>query len=125
MRQRVVATGLKRFAGDDKNLKAAFKASEQQTVYLLMAFQHPVGSPVAYNPSIMCLAERVRDLPGIVRGKDYHFHTKKLMESGQMHFAFSKDISSVKLHGIDFDVMDASIKGPVQHWCSRSITRQS
>src|SRR4029434_9778884 len=69
MRQRVAATGVKMVAGDDKNFRAALKASEQQTVHLLMAFQHPVGSPVAYNPSIMCMAERVRDMPGIVDRK--------------------------------------------------------
>jgi hypothetical protein len=108
MRQRVAATGVKMVAGDDKNFRAALKASEQQTVHLLMAFQHPVGSPVAYNPSIMCMAERVRDMPGIVRGKDYHFHVKKLMESGQMKFQFPKDISTEKLDGIDFDVMHVS-----------------
>jgi len=109
MRQRVAATGVKMVAGDDRNFRAVLKASEQQTVYFLMAFQHPVGSPVAYNPSIMCLAERVRDMPGIVRGTDYHFHAKKLMESGQMKFQFPKDISTAKLDGIDFDVMHVSM----------------
>ncbi|MBI1178325.1 hypothetical protein GC207_12890 [bacterium] len=114
MRQRVAEKGVKMIAGDDKNFKAALKASEQQTVYLLMAFQHPLGSPVAYNPSIMCLAERVRDMPGIVRGKDYLFHAKQLMESGQMKVQFPKDASIAKLGGVDFDVMQTLMTvGPI------------
>jgi hypothetical protein len=109
MRQQMVAAGAKIVAGDDKNLRAVLKASEQQTVYLLMASQHPVGSPVAFNPSFMCVAERVRHLPGIVRGSDYHFHTKKLLESSQMNVQFSEDISTVNLDGVDFDVMHVSM----------------
>jgi len=122
IRQRVAATGVKMIAGDDKNFRAALKASEQQTVDLLMAFQHPLGSPVAYNPSITCVAERVRDMPGIVRGKDYLFHAKKLMESGQMKLQFPKDISTAKLDGVDFDVMQVLMTvGPltVQQKCQR------
>ena len=109
MRQRVAAAGLKMAAGDDKTFRAVLKASEQQSVYLLMAFQHPPGSSVAFNPSIICVAERVRDVPGIVRGRDYLFHLKKLMESSQVKLQFPKDISTEKFNGIDFDVMHVSM----------------
>lgn len=109
IRQRLAATGMKMIAGEDRSYKALLKASEQQAVYLLVAYRHPLGTPVPYNPSIMCIAERVRDLPGIERGKDYLFHAKKLMESGQMEFEFPKEISTERLAGIDFDVMHVSM----------------
>lgn len=114
MRQRLAETGTKMLAGENTGLKAVLKASEQQTINLFATFQHPVGTPVPFNPSIMCVAERVRDLPGIKRGKDYHFHAKKLMKSGQIEFEFPKEISSEQLDGIDFDVLHVSMTiGPL------------
>ncbi len=109
MRQRLAETGTKMVAGEDKGMKAILKASELRTVNLLAAFKHPVGTPVPFNPSIACAAERVHDMPGIKRGKDYHFHAKKLMESGQVKFEFPKEISTEKLGGVDFDVMHVSM----------------
>jgi hypothetical protein len=107
MSQRLAEIGRKTLAGEDKGIKALFKASEQQSINLLTAFKYPVGTPVPFNPMIACVAERVRELPGIKCGKDYHYHAKKLMESGQMKFEFPKEISAEKLGGIDFDVMHA------------------
>src|SRR5436190_15500005 len=78
-RQQLAEKGTKMLTGDDKGMKAMLKASELQTITLLAAFQHPVGTPVAFNPSITSVAERVRDLPGIKQGKDYLFHAKKLL----------------------------------------------
>ena len=109
MRQRLTEAGTKVLVGEDKGMKAALKASEQQTISLLTAFQHPVGTPVDFNPSIICVAERVRHLPGLKRGRDYHFHAKKLLQGGQVKFDFSKEISTEKLGGIDFDVMHVSM----------------
>ena len=44
-------------------------------------------------------------MPGIKRGKDYHFHSRRLLESGQMDISFPRDISSEELGGANFDVM--------------------
>src|SRR5262245_16092234 len=60
MRQKLVQTGTKMMFDGDKRMKTALKLSEQQTVNLLAAFKHPIGTPVPFNPSIMCVAERVR-----------------------------------------------------------------
>jgi hypothetical protein len=110
MRQRLSDTGNKLLAGNDKSMKAVLKASEQQSINLLAAFQHPIGSPVPFNPSIMCTAVRVRNLPGIKHGKDYLYQARKLMESGQMKFEFPKEITTEKLGGVDFDVMHVTMK---------------
>jgi len=104
-RQKLMDLGRKMVEGDDKNLKAVIKASEMQTVNLFAAFKHPIGTPVPYNPNIMCLAERVSHMPGIKRGKDYHFHSKRLLESSQMKVSFPKEVSTEELGGHNFDVM--------------------
>jgi hypothetical protein len=97
--------GEKVISEDDKNLKAAMAASELQTVRLFAAFQHPLGSPVPFNPNLMCMAERVRHMPGIKRGKDYHFHIRKLLESSKLNVKFPKEIYTETFDGIDFDVL--------------------
>jgi hypothetical protein len=103
--QRLMEKGTKMMMGDDKNMKAIIKASEQQTVNLITAFQFPIGSPVPFNPSVISVAERIRGLPGVTRGKDYHYHARKLLETSQMRVTFPKEITTEKLGGTDFDVM--------------------
>jgi len=98
--------------GDDKNLEAIVKASELQSVHLLSVFEHPLGTPVPYNLSISCIAERVSHLPGIRTGEDYHFHAKKLMKSGKIDFSFPKEVYPDKISGVDFYVMSVEITVP-------------
>lgn len=107
--KRLSEAGAGMVAGGDKNMKAVLKASELRTVNLVGIFRHPIGTPVPYNPSIACVAERVGDMPGIKFGKDYHFHAKQLMQSSQTKFDFPKEITTEKLGGIDFDVMHVTI----------------
>ena len=92
-------------AGDDKVLNAALKASELQTVNLIGLFKHPLGAPVDYNPNILCLAERVRHMPGIKTGKDYHFHSKRLFQSTDIGITFPEEVYTEQIGGVDFDVM--------------------
>ncbi len=107
--RRLMKRGTQLIAGDDANLKAMVKASELQTVNLFAVFEHPVGSPVESNPNILSLAEQVRDMPGIKRGKDYFFQVRKMLEAGQMQVEFPKDYYSERLGGVEFDVMELEI----------------
>jgi hypothetical protein len=111
--RRLMKLGGNMLAGDDKNLKSLVKASELKTVNLFAAFKYPMGTPVTFNPSVMALAEKVSQLPGIKRGKDYLFFVRQTLESGQMQVSFPKDIYTERLGGVDFDVMDLelSIRG--------------
>jgi hypothetical protein len=113
--RRLMKLGGKLISGDDKNLQAVLKASELQVVNLFGVFKYAQGSPVTFNPSILSLAENVHQLPGIKRGKDYHFHARKVLESGQMQISFPKDIYTQQLGGVDFDVMETemSVRGMV------------
>jgi hypothetical protein len=107
--QRIMKKGAQMVAGDNGNLKAMVKASELQSVNLFAAFEHPVGSPVEYNPSIMSVAEVVRELPGIKRGKDYLFQAKKVLQTGQIQVSFPKEFYPERLGGVEFDVMESEI----------------
>jgi hypothetical protein len=101
--------GLSMVAGDDKNLNAALKASELQSLNLFGAFKYPRGAPVTNNPAVMAVAENVRQLPGIQRGKDYLFHAKQLLQSGQIAISFPTEIYTERVNGVDFDVMDVEL----------------
>ena len=58
----------------------------------------------------MCTCQNVRDLPGIKRGSDYHFHARQFMEAGQVKFNFTKDIYTKQVGGVDFDVMEMEME---------------
>ncbi len=98
--------GSKIVAGDDKNLKAVMKASDLQSVNLLTCSEKPLGAAIDFNSSIMILAESVKHMPGIKRGSDYHFHSKKLLKQSAMSVSFPRDIYEEKISDKSFDVMD-------------------
>ncbi len=95
--------------GDDQNLRAAVDASKLTTVSLFTAFKHALGSPVLYNPNIVCVAERVRHMPGIREGRDYLFHTRKFLESSQVQVSFPHEITTASMGGQSFDVMQTEM----------------
>ncbi|OQA31392.1 MAG: hypothetical protein BWY57_02373 [Betaproteobacteria bacterium ADurb.Bin341] len=107
--QRISESGGKMIAGDDKNLKLALKASEMRSVNLFGVFRHPLGKPVQFNPNIGCVAEKVSHLPGITKGADYLYHSRKMLEASQIKFTFPNEMSSEKIGGESFDVMHTEI----------------
>lgn len=109
-KKKLMDMGRELLSGDDKNLKATLRVSEMQSVDLLTVFKHPVGTPVSFNPNIICVAEQIRHLPGIKRGKDYHFHTKKVLQSSQLKVSFPKEIYAEQIGGMEFDIMTSHMR---------------
>jgi len=97
-------------AGEDKNLKAALKESEKTTVNLISFFKFEQGQPVPFNPSFISVAEKVSQAPGIKKGSDYLFHTRKFLESGQVEYQFPDAGYTTVISGVSFDVMPAKIE---------------
>ena len=110
--QQMVRTGEKILAGSNENMQAALEAGESRNLNLFMAFKHPYGSPVPYNPSLNAVAESVSHAPGIKTGADYLFHAKRLLESGQMKFSFPREVYSETLAGVPFHVMTTEVAVP-------------
>ena len=84
--ENLVEVGKDLVAGDDNNMKAIIKASEINSAYLLTVFQYEVGSAVEYNPSLMLIAENLKLAPGIKKGSDYLFQTRKLLKQSQIEY---------------------------------------
>lgn len=108
----IAEIGEKAIAGDDENMQAVLKAGDIRTLYLLTVFRHPLGTPVEFNPSIICVAERIRHMPGIKRGSDYLFHARKLLEAGQMKFTFPGEVYPETIGGVEFDVLEVHTSLP-------------
>jgi hypothetical protein len=89
----------------NRNAKKAIDAAEDQMVNLLTAYKHPLGTPVPFNPGFMCIAERIRHLPGVKRGRDYHYHSRKLLQTSGIDVKIADEVSTLNLGGIEFDVM--------------------
>ena len=71
--EELMKQGSEIIAGDNKTLKASIKASEKQSLPLFTLFKYEQGTPVEFNPSLICMAEKVKHQPGIKNGSDYFF----------------------------------------------------
>lgn len=98
--------GAKVVAGDDKNLKALMDATDLANINMLTVSRFPLGSPVQSNPTFIVIAEKVKHLPGIKRGSDYYFHTRKAMEASKVNVSFPREVHEETISGVPFDVLD-------------------
>ena len=110
MRIELMKKAVKTVVGDNENLQAVAKASDLKNLSLLLASEKPPGSPVASNPSLLVMAEKIKHLPGIKRGSDYHFATKKIFENSAVKPFYPREIYETSLGTLHFDVMDMTFK---------------
>jgi hypothetical protein len=91
-------------------MRATLKASEVNTANLLSVSQYERGSAVEYNPSIVLIAENIKNSPGIKNGKDYLFHARKLLEQSQLQYNYlDKEFEKEVVNGMDFYQLNAEI----------------
>jgi hypothetical protein len=109
-RERIMQSGEQVVSGSNQNLKVLIDASKLNTLNLVTIFRHPLAAAVDFNPSFMCVAEKVSHLPGIQRGSDYLFHTRKFLESAQLNYKFPGTNSEQTISGVSFDVMNAELE---------------
>jgi hypothetical protein len=108
--ENLTETGKDLVAGDDANMKAKLNASEINIANLLSVNQFEQGAAVEYNPSILLIAENIKNSPGVKTGKDYLFHTKKFLEQSQLKYdhldsQFEREV----INGVDFYKLNADI----------------
>ena len=101
--------GAQAVAKDDEMLQKAIKASEVNTVNLLTVFEHEPGAAVDFNPNYMLIAENLKNFPGIKSGKEYLFHSRKILVNANIPYThideeFEKEI----VGGFEFYKLNAS-----------------
>jgi predicted RNA-binding Zn-ribbon protein involved in translation (DUF1610 family) len=112
----------KMIAANQKGFDAFINASSEEAVSMFTVFKHPLGTPVPFNPSVMCMAQNVKHFPGIKKGSDYLYHLKTLMETldlGPIHIEYSDSTDTEAVGGVDFDVLDLRV-----HVGNASITQK-
>ena len=102
--ERMRAIGSRAVAGEDPVLKAAIETS--QPIQLLTLTERPVGAPVAFNSSLIVVAENVSHAPGIRTGADYLFHIETLLERSPIPYQPLGEVGEMDLDGHSFSRRD-------------------
>lgn len=105
----IMEKGGRMLAGDDENLNDAVKRSDTKTITLFAASKHPLGAAVPYNPSIICLAERLSHLPGVKSAEDYRYHTRNILESSHLKVSFPDGRTATSLGMKEFSILRVGI----------------
>ena len=87
-------------------LEAVIENSKARTRNLFGFFEHEIGAPVDINPSVIAVAEDVRMAPGVKTGKDYFFHSRKLMQQSSVGYEIKDEYGVRSIGGVSFDRMD-------------------
>ncbi len=99
----VTQAGGSAIAGKNKKTQASIQAAKNGSYNLVMAYQHPVGTRVPFNPAIGAVAQKVDKLPGVQSGRDYLLYIKRFMAQSRLRMSFSPKIERVNIDGVDFD----------------------
>ena len=112
-REDMEKTATKMITANNKGLGAMIDASSEDAVNMFTVFKHPLGTPVPFNPSVMCMAQKVDNLPGIKTGSDYLYHVMQVLDNldfGPFHVEYSGSTYTEELGGVDFDVFDITVQ---------------
>ncbi|MEM1396057.1 MAG: hypothetical protein AAGH38_01230, partial [Pseudomonadota bacterium] len=104
--------GEKMAAAESEHLDRVFEATRVNQVPLFGIFKEAPGAPIDFNPSVIAQAEKVDHAPGIKRGADYLFHTRKGLAQTGMEFDAAEEFGEQVIGGVTFDKMDVTVKSP-------------
>lgn len=103
----------------DAGSKAMIDSAMQRGGPLFTFTEFPPGAPRDANAMIMGVSEDVSSGPGIVRGTDYFFHTRRLLAQSPVPTTISDTYSEKLIDGELFDRMDLMIGPPGQEISQR------
>lgn len=106
----LVEAGTKVATSGKDDLNAIVEATKKNNYNIFAVMKYEAGSPVEENPNVFGLAERISHAPGIKRGRDYFFHSKKLMKQANPNFIFTEGYKTRVIDGVEFDQMDLTIE---------------
>ncbi|HUG89990.1 MAG TPA: hypothetical protein VML55_04095, partial [Planctomycetaceae bacterium] len=107
----LMEAGKRAASSGNTGMEAALKAAETRTLSLVSAFEHPPGTPVPSNPTIIIMADRVAHAPGIKSGADYLTH----MQTGLRQSAIPVQLQPIErnqqLGSLTMDALPVEIRG--------------
>ena len=93
-------------SGGDADRKAMLDVVEKHSYQLLMVFEHPVGSPVPFNPGIIVMSDDISFAPGMQTSKDYNLSAKTLVEQHHPELRMIREPFECSFGGKPFSRMD-------------------
>lgn len=106
----ILETGRDMIAGDDENMERVLNSQRDKGRVLFSIFEHPPGSPIDFNASVIASAENVSLAPGIRRGSDYLFHMRRMLANSGMLIEMSEDIEETRVDGQVFDSIRSTMQ---------------
>lgn len=103
-------TGRELIAGDDENMGRMLESSRDNGKVLFSYFEHPPGTPIEFNASVIASAENVSLAPGIQRGSDYLFHMRRMLANSGIVAEFSDGAEETRIDGEVFDSMRTTMQ---------------
>jgi hypothetical protein len=95
--------------GNEERIEA-MEQSGKNSLNLFAFLKYELGSPVAFNPSLAAIAEKVDHEPSIQTGEDYLVHVKEVLESSPVQYTFPSAVYRTDLGGMQVDVLATSVK---------------
>ena len=90
-------------ANSDPALGAAIESSVQNTYQLFLISESPIGTPTAqFNPTVMGMAERISQFPGITSGADYLVHLSRAIAQINLPYEQVGEAYPVTIGGKEF-----------------------
>lgn len=97
-------------AGDNKNMKGAYKSAMERMHTAFVAFRYPPGTPGKSNPNVSMIIENVGHLPGIKSGKDYLLLMEENLNNSNMKVDFHGPPKDVSLGAVTFSSRNSTLK---------------
>lgn len=106
---RLAEQGTEMLYGDDEEMQRVIEAAEVESLQFFGAYRYPLGSAVDFNPSVILMAENLKNAPGVADGGDYLFHAKRLLDQSSVEFRIVKDTYPVTVNGTVLHALDIAI----------------
>lgn len=105
----ITQAGQEAIAENNEDLAKQMDLSKEKTLNLMFSFKYPLTHQ-GVNPNVLCMAENLSLLASLTvkSGKDYLAMAKTSMEQTGLPYTFA-DVTTEKLGGKDFDVMEATV----------------
>ena len=96
-------------AGDERNLRSAFKSAIAHTQTIFRAYRYSLGTPGKSNPNVTVLIENVTRLPGIKSADDYLRAMEDTLRLTNKAFNFLGGPRPVSVGGVQFAMREAEL----------------
>jgi len=111
-KEALLDAGTAAISADDAVFRAQMEAAKAQTHQLVMISEHPVGAPVAFNPNLVLMAERIGHFPGIEDGADYLFQIEQTLAQSSLPYEKVGEGGTHTIAGDTWDAVNYRIAGP-------------